>query len=269
MKTWQILTAATAAVVLGLSAGATVAATAAPPVTPAPITAPTATVDGKVAEQLTYIRDEERLARDLYLAIAEVHPETTAFSRIAVAEQRHFDSVGRLLTRYGLDDPSTGREAGDYADAGLVQMYDELLTQAKASVNEAYKVGVAFEVADIADLETYLAGNLPADARKVLTNLLAGSNNHLAAFTALRDGKSVGTGTGAGMQNGRNHIGAHDATHPASAQAGTGQGGRGGNGHGVGSSTRTQHPRSQDNADCNHDSHNPQNGAGRGSRGGR
>ncbi len=269
MKTWQILTAAAAAVVLGLGTGVTVAATAAPPSTLAPIAAPAATVDATVAEQLTYIRDEERLARDLYLAIAELYPDTTAFSRIAVSEQRHFDSVGGLLTRYGLTDPSAGREVGDYADAGLTQMYDQLLSQAKASVHEAYKVGVAFEVTDIADLETSLAGNLPADARKVLTNLLAGSNNHLAAFTALRDGESVGIGTGAEAHKGRDSRRADGTHHPSNTHTGTGHGRRDGREHGVGMGTGTQNGRGEDRADCTERSHNSQAGAGHGRRGAR
>ena len=37
----------------------------------------------------------------------------------------------------------------------------------------------------------------------VLTNLLRGSENHLAAFAAARDGKVVGARNGQGLQNGR------------------------------------------------------------------
>lgn len=175
-----------------------------------------------MAEQIAFMRDEERTSRDVYHAIAELYPDTTAFSRIAGAEQRHFDSAGQLLTRYGLDDPSEGRDAGSYADAGLTEFYDQLMTQAKISVDEAYEVGVTVEETDIADLESNLDGDLPADVKALWTNLLAGSNNHLAAFTALRDGEELGAGNGTGAQNGNRANRANGLGKSSDAQAGVG-----------------------------------------------
>lgn len=233
MKTWHKQAIAVSAIVAGLGLGASAAATAAPNQipTPSPTTTATATVSADVAKDLAYMREEERLARDTYLAIAKVYPaNATQFQRIANSEQRHYDSVGVLLTRYGLSDPSAGKAAGSYAYPTLTELYTTLLAQAKTSLTEAYKVGVAVEQVDIADLNKALATTLPVDVKAVFGNLKAGSDNHLAAFSALRDGKAVGIGTGAGMggpQNGRGGYGRQASADPSSTPApgyGAGQG---------------------------------------------
>ena len=227
MKTWHKQVIAASAIVAGLGLGISAAATAAPlqiP-TPSPTTTATTSVNADVAKDLAYMREEERLARDAYLAIAKLYPDNaTQFSRIANSEQRHFDSMGYLLTRYGLSDPSAGKAAGTYAYPALTELYTTLTTQAKTSLTEAYKVGVAIEEVDIADLNKALATDLPADVKAVFGNLKAGSQNHLAAFTALRDGKTVGVGTGmGGPQNGRGGWG-RQATADPSATATPGYG---------------------------------------------
>jgi hypothetical protein len=202
MNTWKTRTVAAAAIMAGLGLGITAIATAAPTSTPTVAVTATA-VDAAAAKQLAFMREEERLAHDVYTEIYKLYPDATAFSRIANAEQRHHDAMGVLLTRYGLADPSASKSVGTYAEPALTELYAKLMTQAKISVTEAYKVGVAIEETDIADLKTSLAGNAPTDVKAVYTNLQAGSDNHLATFTALRDGKAVAMGNGAGMQNGR------------------------------------------------------------------
>lgn len=61
---------------------------------------------------------------------------------------------------------------------------------------------MAVEEEDIADLKAALRDTTAADATRVLTNLLRGSENHLAAFTAYRDGKTPEPGTRGGMMQG-------------------------------------------------------------------
>lgn len=232
MKTWKIRTAAASAVVIGLGLGVAVAASAAPAPTPTPAPSsatPAATsVDAAVAKQLAFMREEERLARDVYTAIAALYPDNaTQFTRIATSEQRHFDAMGVMLSRYGLSDPSNGLAAGTYADPALTDLYAKLMTQAKVSLTEAYKVGVAIEETDIADLKTGLGQNVPADVKAVYTNLQNGSNSHLAAFTALRDGKTIGVGAGYGRGPANATAAPGTGTPGTGMGAGYGQGRRG------------------------------------------
>lgn len=222
MKTSKYWLAGVGVTIVAAGVGFAASATAAPTVTPTPVPSVSATsLDPAVTKQLRFLREEERLAHDVYAASAALYPaNATQFTNIANAEQRHFDAMGVLLTRYGLTDPSAGRAAGSYADPALTTLYTKLMTQAKVSLTEAYKVGVAVETSDLADLKSSLSLALPADAKQVFTNLQAASNNHLAMFTALRDGKAV-AGMG-GMGRGPN----------ATATPGTGMGM--GPGHGVG-----------------------------------
>lgn len=203
--TWRSRSAlALAAAVLSTVAWTT-AAQAAPTPDPRgnPTPVVTATADAALVENLTFMREEERLARDLYLALAAQHDNAAPFVQIARSEQRHFDSIGLLLTRYGIADPAAGKSAGDYAFDELDTLYADLLAQGKVSLAKAYEVGVAVETEDIADLKAAIAETTQADATRVFTNLMNGSENHLAAFTAAKDGKVIGAGNGAGMQNGR------------------------------------------------------------------
>lgn len=183
---------------VGLATTGAVAAVAAPQGT----TTAAAVVDDDLVETLTYMREEERLARDLYAAIAELYDGARPFSRITNSEDHHFDAVGVLLDRYDIDDPSEGLAAGTYAVAELQELYDDLLAQAATSLEAAYDVGITIEEADIDDLGLALAADYPSDVDAVLENLLAGSENHLAAYTAAADGTLAGGASGNGGASG-------------------------------------------------------------------
>ena len=154
--------------------------------TPGPTSAPSAraTADASLTKALTFSREEERMARDLYAALAAKYDGAVPMSRITLSEQRHHDSIGALLTQYGIPDPSAGRAVGNYADPTIQSLYDGWLTQGSQSLAEAYKVGIALEKRDIADLEAELKTVKQADVKVVLEHLLAGSQNHLRAFTS-------------------------------------------------------------------------------------
>ena len=192
----------------------------------------TATADTTLTTELAFARDEERMARDLYQALADKYDGALPFSRITQSEQQHFDAVGALLDRYSVTDPANGKKAGHYADAKVQELYDGWLADGQKSLDAAYDVGVALEKRDIADLKDTLGQDLPADAQRVFTALLNASEHHLAAFEAAADGQTLGQRDGTGMMNGQGF-------GPGSGQ-GMGQGqGRGstagpGNGYGPG-----------------------------------
>jgi hypothetical protein len=160
------------------------------------------TAETAVATDLGFAREEERMARDLYRALADQYAGALPFSRITLSEQQHFDAVGTLLDRYDVADPAAGKKAGSYADATIQKLYDGWLADGKVSLDAAYDVGVALEQRDIADLQDTLAGDLPADVDRVFTALLNASQNHLAAFQAATDGQVLGTQDGQGRMNG-------------------------------------------------------------------
>ena len=58
----------------------------------------------KEASDLIFLREEEKLARDVYLAMFDLY-EAQIFVNISVSEQRHMDSVKGLIDKYDLEDP--------------------------------------------------------------------------------------------------------------------------------------------------------------------
>ncbi len=130
---------------------------------------------------MTYMREEEKLARDVYLSLG-ARWNLPLFTNIAQSEQVHMDSVKTLLDRYGIPDPAAGKAQGAFTDPALQDLYDDLIAQGSASPVDALKAGVIVEETDIADLNKALATTEKNDIRTVYNNLLQGSMNHLNAF---------------------------------------------------------------------------------------
>ena len=129
------------------------------------------------------MREEEKLARDLYTAL-NAKWSLRVFDRISQSEQRHFDAIGRQLTVNKIADPSADKKAGEFSNDTLQGLYDKLLAKGTASVKDALEVGIIVEETDIADLEKILATETSATLKRVYTSLLNGSMAHLDAFEA-------------------------------------------------------------------------------------
>lgn len=131
-------------------------------------------------DALLFMREEEKLARDVYLTLYEKW-NLVIFNNIARSEQQHMDAVKVLLDQYNLEDPMLG-EIGEFENQVLQDLYDELILTGSKSVQDALKVGGAIEEIDILDLKESLADATNTDVIRVFESLLRGSNNHLRAF---------------------------------------------------------------------------------------
>ncbi len=132
-------------------------------------------------ESLLYMREEEKLARDVYTAFYARYG-LRVFNNIAASEQAHMDAVLTLLNRYGLADPAAAAP-GVFNNDDLQALYDDLIDQGNASLTAALQAAVLIEETDIADLQDGLALTSHADLRAVYNNLLRASQNHLRAFS--------------------------------------------------------------------------------------
>ena len=130
---------------------------------------------------LSYMREEEKLARDVYLALYEKWGIRT-FLNIAKAEQQHMDTVGALLDARVLDDPAKDAQAGVFQNSELAKLYDELVALGSVSAKDAFMVGAIIEDLDIYDLDQYLAQTEDEAEIWVYTNLKRGSENHMRSF---------------------------------------------------------------------------------------
>jgi hypothetical protein len=140
---------------------------------------------------LVFMREEEKLAHDVYLTLYEQWGQRT-FANIANSEQSHTDAIKALLDAYGLDDPAAERGVGDFADPDLQALYDQLLAEGSASLDAALRVGAAIEEIDILDLKQRIGLTDEVEIIRVYENLIAGSENHLRAFTSVVE-RQVGT----------------------------------------------------------------------------
>lgn len=142
-----------------------------------------ATLDDAEIATLKWMREEEKLARDMYITLNTYFP-AKIFTQIAASEQKHFDALGKKLDLYGIADPATD-VIGMFTDPELQALYDELLGLGMVSYTEALKVGVIIEEADLTDLEAAIDGTDSKPLARTYQHLLTGSEHHLDAFTKL------------------------------------------------------------------------------------
>jgi hypothetical protein len=159
---------------------------------------PASEVSAEEAASLLYMREEEKLARDVYNALYATWGQPT-FQNIASSEQTHMDAVKQLLDRYGLTDPALA--PGQFTDPNLQALYNQLVAQGSTSLTDALNVGAQIEQTDIADLQSRLTQTDNADIQFVYNNLLSGSYNHLAAFTGKQGNNGQGGQGGHGRPN--------------------------------------------------------------------
>jgi len=129
---------------------------------------------------LVKMKDEERLARDVYSALNQKWG-SSVFSRISTAENNHLNAIIRLLQYYGSSDTLIG-EAGTFGNTDFQTLYTNLVANGSVSIEEAFKTGALIEELDIKDLSDALAATSNANITLVYENLERGSRNHLRSF---------------------------------------------------------------------------------------
>jgi hypothetical protein len=149
-----------------------------------------APIDEVAKDALLYLREEEKLARDVYVALGDVHG-IPAFRNIAAAEQRHMNALLAILRRYEIPDVVGENPVGVFQNGTLRKLHADMVARGKKSPVEALAVGAAIEEMDIADLKKLLSVTTDEAVRQTLENLMRGSRNHLRAFTGLLRAKGV------------------------------------------------------------------------------
>jgi len=137
-------------------------------------------------QSLLFMREEEELARDLYLDIYETKDSRlNVFKNISDnAETKHAAAMLTLLNNYGIADPSTGQR-NTYTNSELQDLYNQLLSDAIGSDDlAALRVGALVEETDIQDIvnDMTLISPQHQDILATYDNLLCGSRNHLRSF---------------------------------------------------------------------------------------
>jgi hypothetical protein len=143
--------------------------------------------DLSVAEQefLAFMREEEKLAHDVYIQLDSLwRGYTRVFGNIANSEASHTESVRQLLVRYSLPDPTATLAAGVFQNTTLQNLYTQLVAAGSVSLLDGLKVGAAIEEIDMIDLNKALLETDNQDITLIYQNLLKGSRNHLRSFVS-------------------------------------------------------------------------------------
>ena len=181
---------------------------------------PLAATAGNLTEadkaHLIFMRSEEKLARDVYLTLAEIFPKQRVFLSIATtAEQTHTDKMLDMLIKFRIEDPEPSTAPDALPPQNQIGVFENyyfaeyftgkfvyLVEKAEKSELEALFVGALIEELDMSDINYCNAafyvyypnplpeypncGGLSATAIRSLKNslysLLAGSESHLCAF---------------------------------------------------------------------------------------
>ena len=139
--------------------------------------------DSEIAT-LEYVREEEFLARDVYIKMYELY-NIPVFNNISNSEFIHSTAMQALLEKYNLPDPGADHEIGVFNNPGIQDLYDALVEQGSASLQDAIIVGATIEDVDIADLIEHIDNDVDnQDIGYALLQLWRGSRNHTRAFYA-------------------------------------------------------------------------------------
>jgi hypothetical protein len=132
---------------------------------------------------LVYMREEEKMARDVYLELHD-YWDAPLFDSIAFSEQRHMDSLKTRIEFHGIEDPVKDDSVGSFTDDDIRDMFDKFVAQGEQALYlyDAYKVGAEIEEVDILDLMDAIeeTDNIPLG--QIYSNLLTGARNHFRAF---------------------------------------------------------------------------------------
>ena len=153
---------------------------------------------------LFFMREEEKLARDVYTKLGSMYPDSVIFGNIDDSEQRHTTAVKNMIEQYGYDDPNTNDNLGIFTgeDYGwyFTEKYDLLVERASISELEALYVGAFIEELDMMDInqcpqvivdtdnginDVSECGRIAtdnADIAQLYSSLLDGSDSHLEAY---------------------------------------------------------------------------------------
>ena len=172
------------------------------------------TLSEKLANTISYMGNEERLAYDIYNRLYSKWG-TTQFTNIATkSEYKHITAVQQLVQKYKMNDdinftnidmtplgymntPIEEMKPGTYDISKIQNLYNALVSKGLNSEIDALEVGCMVEVTDINDLDEYLEiakESNATDVEEVFDFLRDGSYNHYWAFDKGLKNKGISDG---------------------------------------------------------------------------
>jgi hypothetical protein len=129
------------------------------------------------------MREEEKLARDVYLHLYETWG-IRIFLNISNSESTHMHTIKVLLDRYELEDPISEDVEGEFENSELAALFTSLTSFGDSSLVNAFRVGSTIEDLDIKDLMDLTEETDNEDILFAYDNLTRGSRNHIRSFVS-------------------------------------------------------------------------------------
>ena len=142
---------------------------------------PKETLEEAELARILFIREEEKLAYDVYKTMFDKYG-ATVFQNIPNSELSHMESMLTIIKKYELVDPVDVNPRGIFKNTTLQALYNQLIEKGNISILSAYQVGALIEELDISDLTSSQAVTNNQDVRLVYDFLNKGSRNHLRSF---------------------------------------------------------------------------------------
>ena len=162
------------------------------------ITSSKSTLNQDLKDSITYMYNEEKLAKDVYLNVYKAQPLQQLYNIASKSEVKHEEAVNDLAIKYDLNTtlyPDTQEPydkkslaeygSGQYPVVAIQELYDILYDKGIQSEKDALEVGCMVEVTDINDLDKYMNQATASNASDVLVVfdfLREGSYKHYWAF---------------------------------------------------------------------------------------
>ncbi|MHB9055157.1 MAG: DUF2202 domain-containing protein [Paludibacteraceae bacterium] len=131
--------------------------------------------------KMLFMREEEKLANNVY-AFFNNKFKRRVFENIAKSEVQHQNAIIWLIELFKIEIPGQ-TPAGVFSNEDLQALYNRII-QNSVTVVDAFKAGAYIEEHDILDLKKSLSETQNEYIKKVYTNLMNASCNHLRAFVA-------------------------------------------------------------------------------------
>jgi hypothetical protein len=114
------------------------------------INLPTEPLDDAEKARILFIREEEKLAYDVYQTMFDLYG-VNVFQNIPNSEMSHMEAMLSIIRKYNLIDPVETNARGVYTDPALQALYTQLVASGRVSLLAAYQVGATIEDLDISD----------------------------------------------------------------------------------------------------------------------
>ena len=137
------------------------------------------------AETLVLMREDEKLARDVYRVLYMYWQQDT-WLKAMQQRQARMNSIGLLLEQYDLPDPLPDNRPGSFPSPESGNLYTQLVARGRLSHVDAIDVGIEIEKIDITDLLAALHESHHETLDQAYRTMLDSSRQTLNEMSALR-----------------------------------------------------------------------------------